>query len=45
MIQALDGGDEIAAMTAAARQRALQRYSDGSVVAAYRDLLAEVRQR
>jgi glycosyltransferase involved in cell wall biosynthesis len=45
MIQALDGGDEIAAMTVAARQRAVQKYSDVSVVAAYRDLLAEVRQR
>jgi len=45
MTQALDGGDDIAAMTVAARQRAVQKYSDVSVVAAYRDLLAEVRQR
>jgi glycosyltransferase involved in cell wall biosynthesis len=45
MMQALDGGEAIAAMAAAARQRVLQRYSDGSVVAAYRDLLTEVLQR
>jgi glycosyltransferase involved in cell wall biosynthesis len=45
MIRALDGGPGIAAMAASARQRALRKYSDSSVVAAYRDLLAEVRRR
>jgi glycosyltransferase involved in cell wall biosynthesis len=43
--RALDGGDAIATMAAAGRARVLQRFSSASVVAAYRELLAEARQR
>lgn len=45
MVRALDGGPEVAALAAAARQRAMEKYSNSSVVAAYRDLLVEVRRR
>lgn len=39
---ALDGGPAIAAMAVAARERAVQTWSNSSVVTAYRELFAEV---